>query len=576
VLFAAFSHYTQPVKTPFSGIGRTYRHMLRYRELIGILIKYGFQDIVEQLNLRYYLERGKSVFRQEPEKDIEIRPRAERFRLMLEEMGTTFIKFGQIISTRRDIVPEDILIELEKLQDKVPPFPDEEARKCIEEEFETEIGSIFSEFGERPIASASIAQVYKATLPDGTEVAVKVKRPGIEKRVAIDVEIMLSLARLAEEYLEGAGTLQLVNVVEEFSRTIENEMNFHIEAHSMERFAENFKKWDTLHTIKVFRELSTRTILTAEYIHGIKISQLEELAAANVDAPKVARTGAKALLAQVFEHGFFHGDPHPGNLMVVADSRVCFLDFGMMGRLDRQGRENLASLLVSVVNRDDDMLTRATLKIAMNPDEITDRAKLKRELSRFIDAYAYLPLNKIDAGEVLNDLLDLLLGFGIRLPPEFYLLIKALVTIEGVGTMLDPHFEFLEFAKPYVAKIIRRRHDPRRLLDDLRLTSVDFYRVTQEIPDALRSLFTLIRKGEIKLNLQTQSLQPVTDTWDRDANRLALAIVTAAVLVSSSLIISARIPPLWGEMSIVGIIGFGLSIVMTIRLLLAFFRSGHL
>lgn len=564
------------IKTPFSGIGRTYRHIRRYRELIAILIKYGFQDIVEQLKLRYYFERGKNVFRKEPEKDIELRPRAERFRLMLEEMGTTFIKFGQILSTRRDIVPDDMIRELEKLQDTVPPFPSEQAYAVIRDEFETELEEIFAEISPQPIASASIAQVYKATLHEGDVVALKVKRPGIEKRVAVDVEIMRNIAELVEEYIEGAETLQPVSIVEEFARTIESEMNFHIEAHNISRFAQNFESWDALHTLHTYPDLSTRSVLTTDFVDGIKISQLERLSEAHIDAPKLARVGAKSLLVQVFEHGFFHGDPHPGNLMVVEGDKLCFLDFGMMGRVDRQGRENLASLLVSVVNRDDDMLTRTTIAIATNPDDVRDTAKLKRDLSRFVDAYAYLPLNKIDAGDVLNDLLELLLEYGIRLPPEMYLLIKALVTIEGVGRHLDPQFEFLEFAKPYVAKIIRKRYDPRRVFDDMRLMSMDFYRATRELPDAMRALFALIRRGEIKLNVQTQSLLPITETWDRDANRLALAIVTASVLIGSSTIIAARIPPLIGDISLVGMIGFGLAVVMTLRLLLAFFRSGHL
>ena len=399
--------------------------MNRYIQFVSILIKYGFQDMVEQLNLRYYLELGKSVLMQRPAEQVLSIPRAVRVRLIIEEMGTTFIKFGQITSTRPDLIPEEFITELKKLQDCVPPFPTDDAVKIIERELDKPTAELFAEFDKEPVASASIAQVYRAVLPSGDEVAIKVQRPDILKTVETDLEILMDLARLAETHVEAMKTIQPVAIVEEFTRVIEDEMNFHIEALNIERFLENFSSDTSVHAPQVFRAYSTRSILTTSFIHGIKVSEVEALREKGYDTVALARIGANAVLCQVFEHGFFHADPHPGNLLVTGPETVCFLDFGMMGKLDHTIQEALASMLICVVQRDDERLTRTVLQLATNADDIRDTAKLQRALSDFIDRYAYLPLDQLDVGGLLQDLLHMLIGHGIKLPPEVYLLIKA-------------------------------------------------------------------------------------------------------------------------------------------------------
>jgi ubiquinone biosynthesis protein len=564
------------VKAPLGSLSRTYRHIHRYREIVGTLIKYGFQDVVEQLNIRYYLELGKSVLMQRPAEHIAGVPRAARARMIIEELGTTFIKFGQIMSTRPDVMPADLIHELKKLQDRVPPYPTEQAVRLIEQELEAPLDKLFAAFDRTPIASASIAQVYRARLPDGTDVAVKVQRPDIQKTVEVDIEIMQTLARLAEAHLEGMATLQPTAVVEEFARVIENEMNFHIEARNIERFIEQFAGNEQVRAPRVFRDWCTRRVLTLEFIHGTKISDTEDLRAQGIDAATIAHIGADAVLQQVFEFGFFHGDPHPGNLVVTAPTQVCFLDFGMMGRLDRRMQEDLAALLVCIVRRDDETLTRTVLRIATNADDITETDKLTRALADFVDRHAYLPLDKLNVGEVLQDMLDLLLGFQLKLPPEIYLLIKALVTIEGVGRALDPSFVFLQYVEPYVVRLVKHRHDPRRMAADAGRTALDFYHLLRDLPGEARSLLKFLRKGELKVNLETRSMEPVMKTWDRDANRLSFAIVIASLLVSSAIIVLSHVPPLWHNISVLGVVGFGLSVVMSLWLLIAIFTSGHM
>jgi len=562
--------------TPLPSLGKTYRHMARYRELIAILMKYGFQDIVEQLNLRYYVELGKSVLLQRPAVHVTQIPRAVRVRLILEEMGTTFIKFGQIMSTRPDFIPEEFIAELKKLQDSVPPFPTPDALALIETELEAPVKDLFAEFGDEPIASASIAQVYRAVLHTGEEVAVKVPRPDIQRVIEVDVEIMMNLARLAEAHLKGLEILQPVSMVEEFSRVIDNELNFHVEARNIERFAENFGKDETVQAPRVFHEFSTKRILTIEYIHGIPASDLETLLAEGYDLPTLALTGANALVRQIFEHGFFHADPHPGNIFVVGPARVCFLDCGMMGKLDRTLQETLAALLVCIVNRDDERLTQSVLHLSTNPDDLRDTRKLRRELTDFVDRYFYVPFDKLKIGEVLEDLLSLIIRFGLKLPPEIYLLIKSLVTIEGVGRDLNPQFDIITIIKPFVERLVKRQYDPRRIASDLGRTTAELYRLLRDLPEEIRALLKFIRRGELRVALETRSMEPVMKTWDRDANRMSFAIVLAALFVSSALIIHAHVPPLWHGMPVIGIVGFAVAIIMGLWLLIAIFLSGHL
>ena len=564
------------MKTPFDSIGRTYRHINRYRQLITILVKYGFNDIVDTLNLSHYIEMGKSAISRKPPQEIKSIPRAKRIRLIVEELGTTFIKFAQILSTRPDLISQELIEEFVKLQDHVPPFPSEEAYKIIEYELDGKIDELFKEISAEPIASASIAQVYRAVLPDGEEVAVKVKRPDIERIAEVDIEIMINLAKIGENHLQGLEIIQPVAIIEEFSRQLADEMNLHLEAHNIERFAENLQGVKNVHAMSVYRSHSSRAVLTTEFIRGTKINELEKLEEEGVDKHIIAVTGTNAVLKQIFQDGFFHGDPHPGNLFITESKELCFIDFGMMGNLDKRNQEALAEVLVNIIQKNEDQITKSVLNVATNPDEIKDLTKLKREVLRFVNTYAYMPLDQLNAGEILQDLLNLFINNGIKLPPEYYLLIKAIATIEGIARDLEPDFVFMDYIKPYVERLIKQRYDPRRIAMDMGKTTLEFYQLIRDLPSEIREVLKFIKQGEIKIDLETKSLLPIMKTWDRDANRLAFAIVNASVLLSSSLIIMAHVPPQWQNVSIPGLVGISVSALMAFRLLLAIFMSNHL
>lgn len=556
----------------------TYNCLVRYKEILTILVKYGYRDLLMKINssenkdLNDVLKEAGTV----PPESVSALSGAERFRLLLESLGTTFIKFGQILSTRNDILPEEYCEELKKLQDKVPPFPDEDAKNIIKEELGKDVTELFQSFSEKPVACASIAQVYKATLHTGEVVAIKIRRPNIEKKILSDLAIMEDLSRLLEKHIQEARTIRPTNMVKEFGRQLQQEMNLLVEANNLERFNIQNANEPRLRLVKLYREYCTSHILTMEFMTGTKISDTEKLKSLNLDLKTIAKNGASVIISQIFEQGFFHGDPHPGNILVQDDGRICFLDFGAMGKLTKEQRMILAEGLVAVVRRKDDELLRAVLKLSANGDDITDTKELGRDISDFVDTYAYLPLNQIKVDEILNDLMKLLTKHGIILPPEITTLVKVLAMLDGTGLALDPEFQVMEVMKPYAQKLVLEKFDPKRLASDMTHTSAELYRLLRDLPDEARSIIKTIKKAELKVSVSSGNLKQVLRTFDKDANRLSYALIVSALLLASALILHTHTPPVWHNISILGIIGLAISGTMGLWLLIAIARSGHL
>ncbi len=556
----------------------TYNCLVRYKEILAILVKYGYKDLLMKINSSENKDLNevlKDKSAEAPE-SVQALSGAERFRLLLESLGTTFIKFGQILSTRNDILPEDYCAELKKLQDKVPPFPDEDAKAIIKEELGKTTDELFQSFSEKPVACASIAQVYKATLPNGEVVAIKIRRPNIEKKIQSDLAIMEDLSRLLEKYVQEARAIRPTALVKEFGRQLRQETNLLNEAANLERFNIQNQNEPRLKLVKLYRDLTTSHILTMEFVTGTKISDTEKLQSLNLDLKTIAKNGASIILSQIFDQGFFHGDPHPGNILVQDDGRICFLDFGAMGKLTKEQRMLLAEALVAVVRRKDDELLRAVLKLSANGDDIKDTKELGRDISDFVDTYAYLPLNRIKIDEILDDLIKLLTKHGILLPPEISTLVKVLAMLDGTGLALDPEFQVMEEIKPFAQKLVLQKFDPARLASDMTHTSAELYRLLRDLPDEARDLIKTIKKAEIKLSISSTNLKQVLRTFDKDANRLSYALIVSALLLSSALLLHTHTPPVWHEVSILGILGLIASATMGLWLLIAIARSGHL
>ncbi|MBW2068900.1 MAG: AarF/ABC1/UbiB kinase family protein [Deltaproteobacteria bacterium] len=548
-------------------IGKTYRHIQRYRQILTVLFKYGFGDLVHTLKIEQYLEIGLQMISRKRREKIETLSRAERVRMAMEELGPTFIKMGQILSTRPDLLPMEFIRELGKLQDHVPPFEYAQAKDIIERELGVPLGQLFKDFEETPLASASIGQVHRARLVDGDEVVVKVQRPGIRKTIEVDLEIMLHLATLMEKHLEGWDIQRPTRIVEEFARTLEKELE--------ERFAMQFIGDTTVYVPKIYREATTSRVLTMEYVSGIKASEIARLDEAGYDRREIARRGFDLIMKQIFVHGFFHADPHPGNIFILPGNVICYLDFGMMGRIGRKSRENFADLAMSIVHRDETKATRALLKLTIS-DEEPDYHSLERDVAEFIDLHFYRPLKELDFGKILHQLLETAARHRLTIPQDIFLMIKALSTAEGVGRVLDPDFDAMEQAAPFVRRIQLQRLHPKRVAEDIYDSGSDFLHLIKEIPGELREILRQARQGRVKIEFEHQGMEPMLSTFDRVSNRIAFAIVLASLVIGSSLIVLSGVPPKWHEIPVIGLAGFIIAGVMGLWLLVSTIRRGSM
>jgi len=555
-------------------IGRTYRHLNRYQRILRVLFKYGFNDLVDRLHIDQYLESGLQMINRKPREHISRLSRPERLRLVFEELGPTFIKLGQLLSTRPDLIPADFLDELAKLQDDIPSFSLEEVRTIFKEELGRYPEEIFHYFDTEPLAAASIGQVHRARMDSGVEVVVKVQRPGIENVIAVDLEILAHIAELMEQYLEEVQGHQPMAIVHEFARSLSREIDFSIELANIQRFARQFEGNPAIHVPLVYPELSTDRVLVMEYVVGIKSSKIEILREQGYDLPLIATRGANLVMEQIFVHGFFHADPHPGNVFILPDNVVCFIDFGQMGRLSLKDREDFTDLVLDLVAGNEQKIATGVLKVTVQLGEV-DRESLTRDLGNLMDMYLYRPLEDLEAGKILQDLLDLVSRHKLSFKPSLYQMMKALSTVEGVGLMLDPKLELIKLAKPFMRKIRLGRMQPGRIAEELSLTGFAYLHLFRDLPHELRTILTQLRSGRMRLEFEHRGLHSLGATLDRVSNRIAFAIVLAALIVGSSLIVLSDIPPHWHSIPIIGLIGFLVAGVMGFRLLLSIIRHGR-
>jgi ubiquinone biosynthesis protein len=556
-------------------ISRTYRHLSRYRQILTILFKYGFGDLLEMLRIDQYIEVGLRMISKNRAARTERLSRPQRLRMAFEELGPTFIKLGQILSSRPDLIPVDYIDELSKLQDEVPPFAFSDVRKVTESELGASLEDLFASLEETPLASASIGQVHRAVLKDGEAVAVKVQRPGIRRVIEVDLEIMLHLAVLAERHLEELALHRPVKIVEEFARTLEKEIDFKIEATSMERIARQFLDVAYVYIPKVYRDFTTTRVLTAEYIEGIKISNIEALDAAGMDRKLITLRGAEVVLKQVFDHGFFHADPHPGNIFVLPNNVICLLDFGMTGIVDRQTREDFVDLVDNVVHRNETRTAQVLLKLTYWEQEPELRL-FEREVADFMGRHLYKPLKDIELGKLLRELIELVTDFHLRIPPEIFLMMKALSSVESVGRMLDPDFDIFAQAAPFITRVKLERFKPQRVVDELVDLASKLFQFLQQFPKDLLDLADLLRRKKFSLQIEHRGLETMLATHDRISNRISFSIIIAALIVGSALIVISQTPPLVFGISLIGIFLFSAAAIMGIWLLIAILKKGKL
>ncbi len=552
------------------GLGKKERKRLRV--VIGAMTRYGFDSVVDRTRLRTklpLLERFLIKWKiLGPGKSPPV-----QFREMMEELGTAFIKLGQVLSLRRDILPEEYIDELEKLQDRTSPLPIETVKSEVRKELGKTAEELFAFFDEKPLASASIAQVHMAKLSDGKEVVVKIRRPDIEDLVKTDIELLRYIAKLLVKYIPESRLYNPEGQVEEVKNTVLKELNFETEMRHAQRFRDNFSDSKDVFVPEVLSGLSTGKILTMEMSYGKKTVDLSD-----ENAPSKKEVAGKLVdsyMKQVFRDGFFHADPHPGNIFVLEDGRLCFHDFGMMGHLNPGMRENIADWFLAFLDRDLDAVADVYLRIGIIGDEF-NRQAFKRDVGNFIEEYFNLPLKEFSLAAIIEKSISIGRVHGISVPSNLLMLGKAFITVESMVRVLDPEFNLMESMQPYANTIMKDRLSPSRVAKEGLKTLLDLQRVFREAPKALEVILHNAREGKGELRLKHEKLEDLENHIDRSSNRLAFAIVVAAIIMGSSTIAQYHIgPSIWG-FSALGIIGYALAAVLGLRLIWAIIKAGRL
>lgn len=561
----------------FENIRRRYRSFMRFNHILRVFVRYGYEDVVS-----YLIEtRRFSIFRK-------LIPRAtarnarkytkyEKMRLVCEDLGPTFIKFGQILSNRSDLLPAELIIQLEKLQDNVPPLPAEISRQVIETELKKPMEELFAWYEAEAFASASMAQVHRATLKTGEKVAIKVQRPEIAAVIVEDIRIMYMLARILERRIVSLKSFDPIGLVQNFEESILKELDFIHESISIQRFARNIEedpKDNTTHVPKVYREFTTGKVLTMEFISGLKVTDSKILESNGYNRKDIAHKLALTYVRQVFQYGFFHADPHPGNILVLPNGHICFLDFGMMGNILPRDIETLGHLFLAVKSKDVMKIIR-TLMHMSDTVTIRDMRSLEYEINEFVCNYSVISIHQNEMSTVLLQLKDIIVRYDLKVPAHFFLLARSMVTIEGLISNLDPEIDMLEIARPYLVSAIARKLNPFKLGMKVLNGLYEIANYMEEFPNDLKNAVRKINTGKVNVNLNHQGIDPLVHTFNRVTKQLATSLVIAALLVGSALFIIHKVGPFWFGYSRYGVIGFIVSVILGYGMLRNIFRGDH-
>ncbi len=560
---------------------RHYRDIPRIRQIIGVMSRHGFGQLVEQLGMQRFISLGRRVltFKQQPLPGHRLNA-PERLRLAFEELGPSFIKLGQVLACRPDMLPIEYAKELCKLTDSVSPYPFEQAKEIIERDLGAPLDALFAEFDPVPVAAASIAQVHKAALPDGTEVMVKVQRPNIERIIARDISILRGLAELVEAHVPEMAPYNVRGIVEEFARTINRELDFFMEASNAAQLRKNFESAGELHIPAVFSDVSSKRVLVMEKIEGVRIDDFEALDSKGFDRHDLAKKGAAAFFQMVFQDGFFHADPHPGNIFVLKDGKLALVDFGIMGRVTEENMEHFARSFLALVNHDYDSLVQQYMNLGFVVEEAVDLERFQRELkedfSELLEPYYGMKVKQIDFSTYVDRVTQILLRHHLRLPQNLYLIDKALITLEGILKQLDPDFDYLEAAQPYVAELIRRRRNPLQAYRKLQKNVGEISDMVSHFPRQMRNVVRKVLRNDIRVNIHHEELGHFIRDLDKSSNRLAFSIITAAIIVASSIIIHSGLGRTIFGLPILGLIGYVIAGFFGFWILIGILRSGQL
>ncbi len=554
---------------------QTFKNIKRTQEILRVLFKYGFEDVIAHSPIQKLIPTNARLTWRRDEKSIFESTRYERVRMVFEELGPTFIKLAQVLSNRPDILPEALINEFTKLQSEVPPFEFSKVREIIEKEMGHPLKEVFKFFDEKTLGSASIGQVHMAILKDGTEVVVKVQRPNVQQVVATDLSIMRDLVTRAEGIFEKNGVINAIDVVDAFERSMSKELDYNTEARNINLFRNAYAHRTDFYVPKVYREFSTERVLVLEMIKGCKITDLEQLKTWGLNPERIAEQGIDIYLSQIFEHGFFHADPHPGNIIITREGTICLIDFGMIGTLMKKDKYNLAGVFVGMAQQDPQSMANCLRKLAID-DSITDMRSLEYDLNEIIEDFALLDVSESNIAEMSVQLQKVIFNYRLRVPGGVFIILRALAILEGIGKSIHPNFQTYEFIKPYGLKIFRDKLDPTNVTDDILARMSDFSDFLGSFPVEVRDILVQTRRGKLHFEYELTNYKPLLNKADRIANRMIAAAVICALLISSAIVSTAQFPASAttdSGMPYVSVFGFSAAVALGVIVFLAIWRT---
>lgn len=511
-------------------------YLQRFQKIINTLVKHGFGQLISDLGIKEITRYLPRLYHRKQTEFKEI-SKAVRVRMVLEELGPTFIKFGQLLSTRVDILPPDYINELRRLQDQVPPFPFFQVKEVIEQELNCSLELLFEEFDETALAAASIGQVHRALLPGGNSIVVKIQRPNIRNILELDLVILTEIAYLIDKYTTIGKLYNFKSVVEEFRNIINNELNFLQEGRNAERFKKNFAQVNYVYIPDIYWSYTTEKILALQFVEGTKLNDAEGLEKGNISKHQIVEHLSKAYLKQILIDGFFHGDPHPGNLGVTQDNKLFFLDFGIAGHLNEDQRQLLSKLVLGFLSRDLEKVLHAITGFGIVPDK-TDMNQLKWELERLQEKYYALPLREIHLGQVFYELMDISFKQHIKLPRDLTLLAKTLFTLEGLISLLEPDYSIAEMAKPLSEELVKSQFSRKKVVSVLYNNINQYFKLLEILPNRIISILERGSEGNLKLQLELPEMERILIRFNSMVNRVSFSIVLASIIVGLCLIIN--------------------------------------
>ncbi|MCB2377417.1 AarF/ABC1/UbiB kinase family protein [Hymenobacter sp. BT635] len=520
----------------------TISNLGRIRQVVEVLVRYGFEDVVTSTALRRLVTQKRRISWQHAERAVFETSRWERVRMVIEDLGPTFIKLAQAMSNRPDLLPEALIDEFQKLQSDVPPFDVRLARQIIERELGQPITAVFSEFEEKPLGSASIGQVHKARLLTGEEVVVKVQRPDVQEKVRTDLSLLHELVRLTAGFLRNHGLSNPQDIVDAFERSMMKELDYTSEARSMEQFRKLYEAYETFSIPKPYRELSTAKILVIEFVSGCKITDKPQLLEWGLSPEKVAETGMDIYLTQIFEFGIFHADPHPGNVLVRPDGTLVLIDFGMVGKLSKQQKYAFAGVFIGMARQDARSMALNFRRLALTAD-IPDMRTFEADLNDLIEDFTMLDVKEMSMSDLADRLQVIIYDYKLQVPGAVFLILRALVILEGIGKVLHPRFNTFEFVRPYGARIIAEQYSPENILSEAQYTGTQLLALVQTLPADLRQIMRKISRGDLRLKVELSGYQALMRTADRLVSRTIIALIAVAFLLFSGLSLLGHYSP---------------------------------